>query len=430
MLLLLFALAQLICLSETCWHWNYARSEVARPTARLLIFDAGSTGTRLFFYQISKPTSDASASSMKVEQHNIKKTVALSSITNAAAFPELRSRLRVTLDRMKSRKDILEERFYKNTEVHLYATAGLRLVSTALSSKILEIVKSVFRASDFLFKSDESVRILSGQEEGVYLWLAVNFALNKSETVAVMDLGGGSTQIALSINQTGTAKQENEYNRKLLNYDTSLYAVSYLNAGRSAVRKLLSDKNEQGIYESVCVLPNKTLTETFSGQELQYTGTEMAEDKFEECRVRAKDVVSQLKIEKIFSVTNPLPTMYAVSSFYYTSKLLTNLQESYCDIKKCMASQLSGSGGFFTLKWAKNVSSIICNSPDPPKMVSLANQDFVCMDFSWLIALLQDGYGIYDENHPIHLQLAHSGINFDWATGIALQRAHEIFNNH
>lgn len=52
-------------------------------------------------------------------------------------------------------------------------------------------------------KASKGVEIMDGKEEGVYAWITVNYLLNRignsegesRETAAVMDLGGGSTQI-------------------------------------------------------------------------------------------------------------------------------------------------------------------------------------------------------------------------------------------
>ncbi len=48
------------------------------------------------------------------------------------------------------------------------------------------------------------VQAITGEQEGVYAWLAVNYALGRlgsstHESVGVLDMGGGSAQIAVEV---------------------------------------------------------------------------------------------------------------------------------------------------------------------------------------------------------------------------------------
>lgn len=66
---------------------------------------------------------------------------------------------------------------------------------------ILASVTSYLTASPFKV-GPNAVQILDGKDEGVFAWVTVNFLLGNfqpgMETVGIMDLGGGSTQIVLA----------------------------------------------------------------------------------------------------------------------------------------------------------------------------------------------------------------------------------------
>ncbi len=84
------------------------------------------------------------------------------------------------------------------------ATAGLRLVGPEKSQKILDAVRHRLETEypfPVVSKEENGIAIMDGSDEGVYAWITTNYLLGKiggpdhSETAAVFDLGGGSTQI-------------------------------------------------------------------------------------------------------------------------------------------------------------------------------------------------------------------------------------------
>lgn len=64
---------------------------------------------------------------------------------------------------------------WHRTPVHVMATAGLRLLPRNQSAAILDNCRAVLAASGFAFKPSWA-RVLSGTEEGLFAWVAVNYA--------------------------------------------------------------------------------------------------------------------------------------------------------------------------------------------------------------------------------------------------------------
>ena len=61
------------------------------------------------------------------------------------------------------------------TPVMLLATAGLRLMSPFASDALLEACRGELRHSSLVFH-DEWAYVVTGQEEGVFAWIAANYA--------------------------------------------------------------------------------------------------------------------------------------------------------------------------------------------------------------------------------------------------------------
>ncbi|KAF4742672.1 Ectonucleoside triphosphate diphosphohydrolase [Perkinsus olseni] len=84
----------------------------------------------------------------------------------------------------------------------LLATAGLRLIRPQAAEKLLQVSRRVIRDSPFTLVRDEDVAVLDGSDEGLYMWRSVDFIYGAhssslaSKPSAVVDLGGGSVQLA------------------------------------------------------------------------------------------------------------------------------------------------------------------------------------------------------------------------------------------
>ncbi|KAL8452063.1 hypothetical protein Emed_001604 [Eimeria media] len=120
--------------------------------------------------------------------------------------------------------------------IYLKATAGMRTMGQEKRDSIMRHVRDTFHdptANPFHFKNDFA-RVISGEEEGVYGWVAVNSEKNllgapPEQTLGALDMGGSSSQITFSPFFTSILEDFNSVH--LGNTSIQLYSHSFLGYG-------------------------------------------------------------------------------------------------------------------------------------------------------------------------------------------------------
>ncbi|KAF6262519.1 nucleoside phosphatase family-domain-containing protein [Scenedesmus sp. NREL 46B-D3] len=165
----------------------------------LVVLDAGSTGTRVhvFSYAVDPRSSYAQ---LQLPEPKLKVEPGLSSYAADAAGAG--ASLQPLLEFARQHVPVQQQ---AQTPVYLMATAGLRLLPIAAADAILEHCRSKLMASSFLFEPDWA-SIISGTSEGLYGWVAANYAagsLQRSSSAfkALIELGGASAQVTFMPDQ-------------------------------------------------------------------------------------------------------------------------------------------------------------------------------------------------------------------------------------
>lgn len=90
-----------------------------------------------------------------------------------------------------------------STPIYILATAGLRLLPAVERDAVLESVRAGLRAEAargrFSFTSDSQVNVISGEEEGVYGWVALNYLRNRFGDLAQPYPTGGLDPHSFSV---------------------------------------------------------------------------------------------------------------------------------------------------------------------------------------------------------------------------------------
>ncbi|KAL7843960.1 hypothetical protein SRHO_G00224990 [Serrasalmus rhombeus] len=243
LMLLVFAVVTLLLLTLPV-------EEMKEPPKYMygIVLDAGSSHTAMYIY---KWPADKQNGTGVVTQHSecSVKGGGISSYAGqkGAAGRSLEACLKQAV------QDIPQTRHHL-TPVYLGATAGMRLLnisSPEMSAQVLQEVEDTIKSFPFCFRG---ATILSGQQEGVYGWVTVNYLLENfikysfvghwmkpgRQTVGALDLGGASTQITFV---TPEKVEDENYSMTLRLYgqDYSLYTHSYLCYGKGEfLRRLLA----------------------------------------------------------------------------------------------------------------------------------------------------------------------------------------------
>ncbi|KAJ2659513.1 Golgi apyrase [Coemansia sp. RSA 1200] len=195
-----------------------------------VVIDAGSSGSRVMVYAWDDPTAAAAATTGDSSAGNSSSSRMLPAVARAveeehrwalkthpgissfATHPHL-----VGPDHIKPLLDFAMQAIPKphaaNTPVYLLATAGMRLLPSSRQARIMDAACSFARAN-YAFRIDdcrESFQVVSGETEGLYGWVAVNYLMGgfdvtsqgehdgrqrRRQSHGFLDMGGASAQIA------------------------------------------------------------------------------------------------------------------------------------------------------------------------------------------------------------------------------------------
>ncbi|KAL6503772.1 hypothetical protein OROGR_025695 [Orobanche gracilis] len=156
----------------------------------------------------------------------------------------------------------IPKKSHKTTSLFLYATAGVRRLSSTDSEWLLNNAWSILKSSPFLIKR-EWVKIITGTEEAYYGWIALNYytgvlgSIPKKETYGALDLGGSSLQVTFENNLSS----HDETNLKLsigsVNHHLSAYSLSGYG---------LNDAFDKSVAHLLKKLPRISNADLFSGK--------------------------------------------------------------------------------------------------------------------------------------------------------------------
>ncbi|XP_073210795.1 ectonucleoside triphosphate diphosphohydrolase 1 isoform X1 [Lepidochelys kempii] len=218
-----------------------------------IVLDAGSSHTNLYVY--AWPAEKENDTGV-VHQVEVCKVEGL----GISGYSQDTEKAGLSLQQcMKRAQEVVPEQQHGETPVYLGATAGMRLLSLqnrSIADRVLSAVEKTLHSSPFNF---QGARVISGQEEGAYGWITINYLLGNFRqpgwlnflphlrssrgTSGALDLGGASTQITFVPDQEPIESQENSLHFRLYGKNYNVYTHSFLCYGKDqALRlKLASD---------------------------------------------------------------------------------------------------------------------------------------------------------------------------------------------
>lgn len=291
--------------------------------AYAVIFDAGSTGSRVHIYSFTKSKGQMDLDEDTFEQ--LKPGLSAYADDPEKAAQSLQPLVKIALD-------TVPKHLQSKTRIKLGATAGLRLLPGDQADKILEAVKAYFAQQPFILDPKDGVTILDGKDEGAFAWLTLNYLLGylgkaEEETMAAIDLGGGSVQQAFALTPTEASQAPDGYITKLSGggKEYHVYVHSYLGfglmAGRAAV--LAWEETKQA---NPCVPSDHTGIYQYGGLSYNLVASPSGAS-FESCSklvtlVLKQDAdcgapVAQCAFNGAWGGGNRHPTAFYVSSYFW-----------------------------------------------------------------------------------------------------------------
>jgi guanosine-diphosphatase len=388
------------------------------------MIDAGSTGSRIHVYRFNNcgPTPE-------LEKETFKMTEKKAGGSGLSSYKSDAEGAAKSLDvLMDVAMEEVPDKLKACTPVAVKATAGLRMLGEDMSLKILEAVRERLETKypfPVVSREENGVAIMDGSDEGVYAWITTNYLLGKigtsdhSETAAVFDLGGGSTQIVFEPTFKGAipekmAEGDHKYRLTFGGRDFELYQHSHLGYGlmsaRESIHKTLIDDihstspgDSTWISEPVinpCIAPGMAkpveveLGEHHAlGEKITVNMTGPSSPAPAQCRKLAEKIlfkeaecaltpcsfngVHQPSLEKTFSRED----VYTFSYFFDRTDPL-GMPES------------------FTLKELHRLTDQVCGGEPhwdvfegvPGAMDELRDRPEHCLDLNFMLALLHTGY--------------------------------------
>ncbi|XP_071962104.1 ectonucleoside triphosphate diphosphohydrolase 5-like isoform X2 [Antedon mediterranea] len=389
-----------------------------------VIFDGGSTGSRVHIFHFRK-------NSHGLLPYLVKETYNFTRL-GLSAYAQNPVKGAVSLQGLLSQAlSTIPEQLWGKTPVALKATAGLRLLPQQEAGNLLSEVYRLFLNSPlFVEPFDQSVTILDGAYEGIYLWQAINFLkgtlYSQSDgTSGVIDLGGGSVQITYSPQELKSVidKVDDRDIREINIFGKSYFLLvhSYLGNGllvalqgilqiEGAIHSKSANKDKnQGFYKSICLPHAFSGKLKFGDKDTIVMGPPSSSEntlyeQYEQCTYYANKFLDSKSIQ-------PLPEATRSSSFVGAGYFISR------GTKHKLVDESIGKISI-TVGEIREHAKQACNN------MSFSNP-FECIELAYISSLLSYGFRLND-NAQILIQDKINNVETSWALGAAFH----ILQNH
>lgn len=200
------------------------------------VIDSGSSGSRIYVYNKVNTESGVVLIDMYQKKTNIplasfaaNPTVAGTSIT-----PLLESAIQYL------NKSVVNGINLASIPTSILGTAGMRFISESAQSQIYANVTESIAATGLMIGQAKTI---TGQYEGVYSWLDVNYLQNNLSNVTptngIFEVGGASAQVAFATNEVQSSN-DNIVTVTANGKNYNVYSTSFLGLGQDYARALMN----------------------------------------------------------------------------------------------------------------------------------------------------------------------------------------------
>lgn len=395
--------------THTAFAWNYG-----------VMFDAGSTSSKLKVYKW--PTRFSTAETFDIDLIYTKRIKPGISdyVYRLDGIPGYLGEM------LTDAKTIVPQNLHHSTPLFMMATAGLRVLPESDAIALMTSARTYLANSSvnpFIY-NPHTVRILSGEEEGAYAWIAANYLRNffssnrpPSQAVGVLEMGGGSTQITFVPDGPILA---NMFPVRMAGVMYYLYAHSYLYYGQNymahRVRRYLEEERpmDTELFNPCMLRGDNKSYKTEEGSTVIFRGdsnpTKCLEiiNSFLQSADEDSCYPKPCAIGQIYQPSLGTDTFFAISAYVYAPTILRALDTF----------------GRLQIQ-AMNVSAHeYCKMTLAQAMNSTKTQaeyaSGYCMMGLYIPSLLTTSYGFPSSTQRIQVTNKIKGESVDWALGAVL----------
>ncbi|KAJ2445311.1 Golgi apyrase [Coemansia sp. RSA 2440] len=413
-----------------------------------VVIDAGSSGSRLMIYSWdSSPTTSLNGSAKwqlplveRASEHWTHKTSP--GISSFADRPH-----RVGIEHIKPLLDFAQEHIPKqqiaHTPVVLLATAGMRLLPRAHQLQILDTACSYARANyDFMLRDcQDSFQVVSGEVEGLFGWIAVNYLLgdgfSSNSTHGFLDMGGASAQIAFAPAPAAVAQIHDELATVTLrgvdgtDRSFEVFVATFLGHGTNEARRryvetLLSSTSTDDVpvIDDPCLAPQLLLPTTDGRAMLRGLG------QFSQCVAATEPLLNKTEcpVKPCLFAGVHAPQIdfgaqrfVGVSEYWYASH------------------DYLGLGGIWDVAQFEQRAQEFCSVPwsearqrvaDRDDVVAVARLQMQCFKAAWLVNVLHNGFRVPRDSSPFQSVHNVGDTEVSWTLGALLVRVSQQISPH
>lgn len=386
-----------------------------------VMVDAGSTGSRVHAYKFTGPANRVVLESELFEQ--LKPGLSSFKDDPAAAAQSIVPLLDHALA-------IIPEELRAATPVNIKATAGLRMLGEADAENILTSCRQLLTKYPMHFDTGNGgVEIMDGLSEAYFAWVTVNYLMNRlslppSKTAVMLDLGGGSTQIALSVPMgKGNLNHASDLiSKSVMGEDHKMFLHSYLGYGLMAGRDgILSTADRSTKGKCACVPPGATASFSYGSNSWAAEG--VAGSSAASCRAVAQQYLRQPGGFDLESQPTPQPgqPVFAMS-YYFDVATDVGLIQKGAQEATLAPQDFAGRAELICGKSSDGVRQLYPSlEGDRP--------DFLCMDLSFITALLLDGFKLEPGatlNLAKTIKFNGERVETQWTLGAAIEEVSKL----
>lgn len=369
-------LSSILCFSSYALYAD----DLCSQQACMAVIDAGSTGTRLHIYSYELDKNQTPIHITERWSNKISPGIATLDANQENIDQYLRSLF-------------LNAPAGEHLPTYFYATAGMRLLPKPKQQAMYAFIGEWFNGQTNMTLAQS--KTITGAEEGLYGWLAVNYqlgTLDKSDAaIGTLDMGGASVQVVFPVKNSNAATGSDIYAVTLYGRHFNLFIHSFLGLGQTEVAHQLFDS-------SSCFITNYELP---SGQ--------LAEGDAYTC----KDDVSTLlnAVHHVDKVVQPVVAANPVKKWYVMGGLV--------DLVKSPLFNFTGET-LTNQSLLEKANNELCHQDWSNLSTQYPSDNFLfgyCLFPSYFYALMVDGYGIAPQEKLNYLKDDQSN---DWTLGVVL----------